>query len=92
MNASYTAELLAIVAKPNMPFVICRVKISSVISSNHMLLYNILGFNHELPPGLFPTFFLHMERGDGKKIFLLTSRRRIKSSTCSVSKELLNRN
>jgi len=33
--------------------------------------------------GLFPTFFLHMERGDGKKIFLLTSRRRIKSSTCS---------
>ena len=52
----------------------------------------ILGFNYELPPGLFPTFFLHMERGDGKKIFLLTSRRRIKSSTCSVSKELLNRN
>ena len=34
--------------------------------------------------GLFPTFFLHMERGDGKKLFLLASRRRMKSSTCSV--------
>ena len=35
--------------------------------------------------GLFPTFFLHMERGDGKKVFLLASRRRVKSSTCSVN-------
>jgi len=33
--------------------------------------------------GLFPTFFLHMERGDGRKVFLLASRRRIKSSTTS---------
>ena len=34
--------------------------------------------------GLFPTYFLHMERGDGKKLFLLASRRRVKSSSCSV--------
>ena len=39
--------------------------------------------------GLFPTFFLHMERGDGKKVFLLASRRRVKSSTCSVNIHLL---
>ena len=35
--------------------------------------------------GLFPTFFLHKERGDGKKVFLMASRRRVKSAVCSVS-------
>ena len=41
-------------------------------------------------PGLFPTFFLHMERGDGRKVFLLASRRRVKSTGCSVSREGLS--
>uniref|UniRef100_A0A0P4W483 Tubby-like protein n=1 Tax=Scylla olivacea TaxID=85551 RepID=A0A0P4W483_SCYOL len=31
--------------------------------------------------GLFPTYFLHMERDDGKKIFLLAGRKRKKSAT-----------
>ena len=32
-------------------------------------------------PGLFPTYFLHMEREDGKKVFLLAGRKRKKSAT-----------
>ena len=31
--------------------------------------------------GLFPTYFLHMEREDGKKVFLLAGRKRKKSAT-----------
>lgn len=31
--------------------------------------------------GLYPTYFLHMEREDGKKIFLLAGRKRKKSTT-----------
>ncbi|CAL4093303.1 unnamed protein product [Meganyctiphanes norvegica] len=31
--------------------------------------------------GLFPTYFLHMERDDGKKVFLLAGRKRKKSAT-----------
>ena len=32
-------------------------------------------------PGLYPTYFLHMEREDGKKVFLLAARKRKKSAT-----------
>ncbi|KAK2163920.1 hypothetical protein LSH36_72g06041 [Paralvinella palmiformis] len=31
--------------------------------------------------GMFPTYFLHMERDDGKKVFLLAGRKRKKSTT-----------
>ena len=31
--------------------------------------------------GLFPTYFLHMEKEDGRKIFLLAGRKRKKSAT-----------
>ena len=31
--------------------------------------------------GLYPTYFLHMEREDGKKVFLLAGRKRKKSAT-----------
>ena len=31
--------------------------------------------------GLFPTYFLHMEREDGKRVFLLAGRKRKKSAT-----------
>ncbi|CAB3359755.1 Hypothetical predicted protein [Cloeon dipterum] len=31
--------------------------------------------------GLFPTYFLHLERDDGKKVFLLAARKRKKSTT-----------
>ena len=31
--------------------------------------------------GLYPTYFLHLEREDGKKIFLLAGRKRKKSTT-----------
>ncbi len=31
--------------------------------------------------GLFPTYFLHMEREDGRRIFLLAGRKRKKSAT-----------
>ncbi|ELT96807.1 hypothetical protein CAPTEDRAFT_19568 [Capitella teleta] len=31
--------------------------------------------------GMFPTYFLHMERDDGKKVFLLAGRKRKKSAT-----------
>jgi len=31
--------------------------------------------------GLYPTYFLHMERDDGKKVFLLAGRKRKKSAT-----------
>ena len=31
--------------------------------------------------GLFPTYFLHMEREDGRKVFLLAGRKRKKSAT-----------
>ncbi|CAH1798781.1 unnamed protein product, partial [Owenia fusiformis] len=31
--------------------------------------------------GIFPTYFLHMERDDGKKVFLLAGRKRKKSAT-----------
>jgi len=31
--------------------------------------------------GLYPTYFLHLEREDGKKIFLLAGRKRKKSAT-----------
>ena len=31
--------------------------------------------------GFFPTYFLHMEREDGKKVFLLAGRKRKKSAT-----------
>jgi len=31
--------------------------------------------------GLYPTYFLHMEREDGKKVFLLAARKRKKSAT-----------
>lgn len=31
--------------------------------------------------GLFPTYFLHMEREDGKRVFLLAGRKRKKSTT-----------
>ena len=32
-------------------------------------------------PGLFPTYFLHMEREDGRRVFLLAGRKRKKSAT-----------
>lgn len=32
-------------------------------------------------PGLFPTYFLHMEREDGKRVFLVAGRKRKKSAT-----------
>ena len=31
--------------------------------------------------GLYPTYFLHLEREDGKKLFLLAGRKRKKSTT-----------
>ena len=31
--------------------------------------------------GLFPTYFLHMEKEDGRKVFLLAGRKRKKSAT-----------
>ena len=31
--------------------------------------------------GMYPTYFLHMERDDGKKVFLLAARKRKKSRT-----------
>merc|ERR1719319_335482 len=31
--------------------------------------------------GMFPTYFLHMEREDGRKVFLLAGRKRKKSAT-----------
>ena len=31
--------------------------------------------------GMYPTYYLHMERDDGKKIFLLAARKRKKSKT-----------
>ncbi len=31
--------------------------------------------------GLFPTYFLHLEREDGRKVFLLAGRKRKKSAT-----------
>ena len=31
--------------------------------------------------GLFPTYFLHMEKDDGRKVFLLAGRKRKKSAT-----------
>lgn len=33
--------------------------------------------------GLFPTYFLHMEREDGKRVFLLAGRKRKKSTTAN---------
>ena len=36
---------------------------------------------HSFFAGLFPTYFLHMEREDGKKVFLVAGRKRKKSAT-----------
>ena len=41
--------------------------------TNYLLFFQSLG--------LFPTYFLHMERDDGKKVFLLAGRKRKKSAT-----------
>ena len=45
---------------------------------NIQTLPDIIGI---FPPGLFPTYFLHMEREDGRKVFLLAGRKRKKSAT-----------
>ena len=40
-----------------------------------------LSFLFRFLAGFFPTYFLHMEREDGKKVFLLAGRKRKKSAT-----------
>ena len=56
-------------------FMVCQKYILSYICNfAHIVLFF-------LSIGLFPTYFLHMEREDGKKVFLLAGRKRKKSAT-----------
>lgn len=52
-------------------------------TADPLALANVITLNQQLflIAGLYPTYFLHMERDDGKKIFLLAARKRKKSAT-----------
>ena len=48
----------------------------------NLVLQVSLGFHISAPPGLYPTYFLHMEREDGRPpVFLLAGRKRKKCTT-----------